>query len=224
MTDHFPGTRERIMAAAAEVFGRNGFKAATIRQIAEAAGVNVAAINYHFKGKQGLYAEVLETLLASGFARYPANGGLAPDTPAPLRLEAFVRSFCLRLLSSHGWGGYHGKARLMAKELADPSPALAPAVEKYIRPHKEMLVAIIEELLGPTATAPQAVACALSVVGQCLYYAAAQPLLALLVPEHTDSEADIERLAAHVTAFSLGGIERLRRQRSPDSTLKEQTP
>ncbi|MEE4608820.1 MAG: CerR family C-terminal domain-containing protein [Desulfobacteraceae bacterium] len=209
MSEPLSGTRERILAAAAEIFGARGFKAATTRQIAEAAGVNVAAINYHFKGKLGLYTEVLETLLSEGFARYPADMGLGLETPATQRLEAFIRSFCYRLLGPEGWGGYHGKARLIVKEMADPSPALAEVVARHIQPHKQMLVGIVRELLGPGVPPQAALACAFSIVGQCIYYATAEPLLALLAPDRKHIEARIEELAEHVVAFSLGGMEKI---------------
>jgi AcrR family transcriptional regulator len=209
MTEQPSDTRARILAAAADVFGARGFKAATTRQIAEAAGVNQAAINYHFKGKLGLYSEVLETLLKEGFERFPADMGLSPQAPAAERLEAFVRSFFRRLLGPEGWGGYHGKARLIVKEMADPSPALAEVVARHIQPHKQMLVGIVQELLGPAVAPETAQACAFSIVGQCFYYATAQPLLTLLAPDREDVQARIEELADHVLIFSLGGIDKI---------------
>lgn len=53
-------TREALVLAALEVFGRDGFEAASTRAIADKAGANQALINYHFKGKQGLYLAVFE--------------------------------------------------------------------------------------------------------------------------------------------------------------------
>ena len=49
-------TPSRILAAAGDIFGTYGFKAATIRRIAREANANVAAINYHFGGKDGLFS------------------------------------------------------------------------------------------------------------------------------------------------------------------------
>jgi AcrR family transcriptional regulator len=221
VSDQTAGTRERILAAAAEVFGARGFKAATIRQIAEAAGVNLAAINYHFKGKLGLYREVLESLLSDGFSRYPDDMGLTGEAPAAQRLEAYIRSFCHRLLGPEGWGGYHGKARLMVKEMADPSPALAEVVARHIQPHKEILVGIVQDLLGPGVAPQVAVACALSIVGQCIYYATARPLMVLLAPEQKDAERHIEDVAAHVLVFSLGGIEKIADSLSKQAAQEE---
>ena len=50
---------ERLLHAAGEVFAERGFRAATVRQITERAGVNLAAINYHFHDKGELYARAL---------------------------------------------------------------------------------------------------------------------------------------------------------------------
>jgi AcrR family transcriptional regulator len=53
-------TRLRLLAVAIDIFGTHDFDSASTRQIAEAAGVNVASINYHFGGKEGLYAACVE--------------------------------------------------------------------------------------------------------------------------------------------------------------------
>ncbi|MDQ5888246.1 MAG: TetR/AcrR family transcriptional regulator, regulator of cefoperazone and chloramphenicol, partial [Pseudomonadota bacterium] len=51
-------TRKRLIEAGIELFGRDGFDAVTTRQLAEVAGVNQAAIPYHFAGKEGVYQAV----------------------------------------------------------------------------------------------------------------------------------------------------------------------
>ena len=52
-------TRERILKAAERLFADRGYEETSIRAIVTKARVNQAAINYHFKGKDGLYREVL---------------------------------------------------------------------------------------------------------------------------------------------------------------------
>lgn len=66
-----PGTRERILQAAAEVFADSGFERATVREICSRASVNVAAINYHFRDKENLYIEVLKYSKALAFKKIP---------------------------------------------------------------------------------------------------------------------------------------------------------
>jgi AcrR family transcriptional regulator len=57
-------TRRKLIAAGLDVFGRYGFETATTRMLAKAAGVNLAAIPYHFGGKEGLYQAVVESVAA----------------------------------------------------------------------------------------------------------------------------------------------------------------
>ena len=52
-------TRTRLIDAAGEMFAEFGFHHTTVRQICERAGANVAAVNYHFRDKTGLYTEVV---------------------------------------------------------------------------------------------------------------------------------------------------------------------
>lgn len=54
-----PGAQERLLEAAMDIFGRDGYEAATTRNIAREAGVNIAAIPYYFSGKEGLYRAVI---------------------------------------------------------------------------------------------------------------------------------------------------------------------
>lgn len=58
-------TRDALVAAGLEIFGRDGFHAASTRAIAESAGVNQALIAYHFGGKEGLYRATIESITAN---------------------------------------------------------------------------------------------------------------------------------------------------------------
>jgi AcrR family transcriptional regulator len=56
-------TKERILGAAEELFARHGFEGASLRQLTAAAGVNLAAVNYHFGSKDRLIEEVFRRRL-----------------------------------------------------------------------------------------------------------------------------------------------------------------
>lgn len=59
MTDQSTDTKLKIMDAARELFAAHGFEGTSIRDIAKAADVNVASVNYHFSSKDNLILEVL---------------------------------------------------------------------------------------------------------------------------------------------------------------------
>jgi AcrR family transcriptional regulator len=206
------GTRERILDAAGAIFAMRGFRAATVRQISEAAGVNVALLHYYFKDKAGLYQAVLEDLTDRGLRDFPTDMGVKPGAGAGERLAGFIRGLLFRLLSLRGWGGYEGKARLIVKEISDPTPYMDQVVERFARPQKEILQGIVGELLAPHDEPARVRACCLSVVAQCLHYAYAKPVIDRLLPGVGARDEDIAYLATHIAEFSLGGIGRLRRQ------------
>lgn len=206
---------EKILDAAADVFGHRGYKAATVREICRAAGVNIAAINYYFGGKRELYRRVVRALVAQTFARYPVDAGTAPGDPPERRLEAFVRGVLGRLLAPDGLSGYAGKGQLMARELADPSPFIDDLVDEFIRPVAGVLAGIVAELLGPDVRREDAERCQVSVIGQCFHYAMARPVVSRLMPLTYADEALIDALGAHITRFSLAGLQAVRKAASP---------
>ena len=57
-------TRQRILDAAEKLFARHGFESTSLRSIIASAGVNLAAIHYHFRSKEGLIRAVIERRFA----------------------------------------------------------------------------------------------------------------------------------------------------------------
>src|SRR5271168_3629349 len=83
-------TRRQLLEAAGEVFAEVGFRDATVREICQRAGANVAAINYHFGDKENLYEEVLRYAQGKALEKYPLLLGVAETAPPEERLHAFV--------------------------------------------------------------------------------------------------------------------------------------
>lgn len=204
------GTRERIIEAAGELFAAQGFRGATIRDICSQAGVNVAAVNYHFRDKESLYAEVLQHAHRHCAAEYPFEAPQPGHTPEA-RLMAFVTNFLHRLLDD-GRPAWQGK--LMAMEMADPTPALDSLVELGIRPMFAALEAIVRDLLGAEATQEAVELCGGSIVGQCLHYKHAKPVIVRMGLWRIEGAEDVAALAEHIVTFSLGGIARIRQAQS----------
>ena len=196
-------TRRHLIEAAAEVFAEVGFRAATVRQICDKAGANIAAVNYHFGDKEELYKAVLRDTYVCAVQKYPADFGLPAKATPEQRLRAFVRSFFLRLFSE-GPSARHGK--LMAREMIEPTSALDVVVREGMRSMSTVLLSIMDDLLGRKAGDETRRLCAMSVVSQVLFYKHCGPVVTRMFPEMKFDEAALEQLTAHVTRFSLAAI------------------
>lgn len=196
-------TRTALLEAAADVFADVGFQNATIREICQKAGANVAAVNYHFRDKEGLYSEVLRVQGRLAQSRFPSNAGLAEDAPAEQRLEVFIRSFLQRVLSEE-IANRHG--RMMAREMVEPTAALDQLVRQIIQPQANQLHEIVGSLL-PAGTPPETVRLhSLSIVGQILFYAHCRPVLSRLEPRSAYDFIELDQLTQHITRFSLAAL------------------
>jgi len=198
-------TRERLLQAGGAVFSEAGFRDATVREIVTRAGANIAAVNYHFGDKEGLYSAVLQYYAKESLSKYPPHGGLHPEAPPEEQLHAFVRAFLLRIFDK-GHQAVHGK--MMAREMIEPTAALDRIVEQMIRPLYGRLCAIVKALAGPGVGILPVQRAAKSIVGQCLFYKHCAPVIKRL-DAHLPDLRDIDVLTDHIVAFSVAGIRAL---------------
>jgi TetR/AcrR family transcriptional regulator, regulator of cefoperazone and chloramphenicol sensitivity len=190
----------RLLESAGEVFAERGFQHATVRQICQRAGANVAAVNYHFGDKEALYRAVIRY---AHICAHSANPTIQlPNCPPEERLRVFIQGFLRRLLDP-GRPSWHG--RLMAREINEPTGALEEVVENEIRPQMEMIRQVIADIAGPVP--PESLArCVASIIGQMLHYHFANPVMQRLNPTFADLRNHVDDLANHVYQFSLAGI------------------
>ena len=200
-------TRTQLLEAGGEVFAETGFRDATVREICRRAGANVAAVNYHFGDKEGLYSEVLRYAHIKAFEAHPLVPGAGPGTPPEKKLRAFVHSFLMRVFDK-GSSSWHGK--LMAREMIEPTAAMDALVEERIRPMAAVLWQIVAEILDRPVGDEQVRQCAFSIVSQCVFYHHCRPVIIRLNPRQLPMDgAGIERLAEHITQFSLAAMKHL---------------
>jgi len=202
-------TRQRLLEAAGEVFADYGFRKATVRDICARAEANVAAVSYHFGDKENLYAEVLKYAHGCALAKYPPSLGLPPDSPPEKRLHAFVLSFLQRLLDE-GRPAWH--ARIISKEMAEPTGAMDSMVDEQIKPHFIYIAHVMRELLGPKTDDQTIRLCCNSVIGQCLFYHFGQPVTRRLFPQRIFGMKDVSEIARHITQLTMSGIRSLARE------------
>lgn len=196
-------TRDRILQSALEIFADRGFKATTVRDICTHAGVNVASVNYHFRSKEALYKEVLVYSFKEADRKYPPATLMSDLLPAEERLRFFIRNLLLRLMDD-GREGLH--AKLMAREIVDPTAALDYVVETVMRPRFTMLGELLPHFVGEGWQKADLDRFILGLIGQCLIYRHALPMVDRLCPEVVSSADAIDRTAAVIFRFSLAGL------------------
>jgi AcrR family transcriptional regulator len=195
-------TRARVLNAAARLFAERGFARVPVRDICRKARANVAAVNYHFGGKHGLYTSVMQSAIATMQTTSDAARAAGDGRPADERLRAYVRVFVQRLMGSGRDTWIH---QLMMREIADPTPALDMVAEQVLKPRMNYLCGIIGELVERPPQDPHVVRCALSVQSQFHALLWNQVLPKVASGVDTTSEA-LDTIAEHITRFSLGGV------------------
>jgi len=204
-------TKQRLLEAAGELFAERGFRNTNVRDICRRASANVAAVNYHFRDKEGLYAAVFQYAGACAIrVDEPGNGTGGARSPEQ-RLRGFIRG----LLDSFFDGGRPAwLMKLVALEMIEPTRLLDTLVEERIRPDYTRLKSIVRALMGRRFDETAVGLCAFSIVGQCTFYRHNRSVVARLCPGQTYGPEEIERLADHITAFSLGALASLKTRRS----------
>ena len=137
-------TRERLIEAGERLFAQQGFKRVTVREICRAARANVAAVNYHFGDKLGLYREVLQGAIKAMRETNEAARAAGQGQPPEEELRRYIGVFLHRVLKP-GSGAIH---QLITREMNDPTPALDDLVEQGVRPRVEYLSGVIARIIG----------------------------------------------------------------------------
>ena len=192
-------TRQRLIDAAGEMFAELGFHHTTVRQICERAGANIAAVNYHFRDKTGLYTEVVRQSMRAAHLD-AVRAAFDQNAPAEEIMRAVIKT---RLESLRGLdlGDWH--FRIFAHELAKPTPAINVVVNEAIRPLYLRMCQLIGSLLNLPPDHQKTRLCAQSIIGQILFYAFARPVISRLSPDMKLTAAQVDLIADHITEFSL---------------------
>jgi AcrR family transcriptional regulator len=195
-----------LLEVAGPIFADRGYQATTIRKICAGAGANVAAINYHFGDKLGLYTEVLQQSVRAAQLLAVQNT-LDENTPPEEVLRALIRA---RLRSINGKSLPDWHSRLLAHEFAQPTPALRQLVDKLARPIYKRLLELIGRIISLPPNDENTRLCAISVVGQVFAYVLPSPLLTEIWPELKMTPEQVERVADHIADFSLSYLQDFR--------------
>ena len=200
-------TRQKLINYAGEIFSAKGFESTTVREVCQAAGVNIAAIHYHFGDKERLYLEcVKHAHCQHGMIDFDWPNG----TSSQEKLTTMVTHMLTMMLATDqpAW-----QIELMMRELARPTAACRVLVEEFISPVFTQLLAIVSEMLPAETPLLSRQQTAFSVVAQCLLYRYHRPIGQLLIGEEQFQRLlNVDTVARQIVAFSLGGIRECARQ------------
>src|SRR5262245_57804555 len=142
-------TRTRILDAAEELFMQHGFEATSMRLLTSRAGVNLAAVNYHFGSKHALIEAVFRRRLdPMNLARISALDALERDN-RPLAAEAIIRAFVgpsLRMIEDAKGGG-RNFIRLLGRTYTEPAKQVRALIGQMYGPAMERYKAALERAL-----------------------------------------------------------------------------
>lgn len=193
-------TRQRLIDSAALLFAERGFENVTVRELCKASSANVAAVNYHFGDKAGLYRAVITkaiaVMLETNELSQRAGDGLSPED----QLRGFVRVFVSRLTVDSPTAWIH---RLMAREMERPTDALEQVITQVVKPRLEYLSGIAGAIMGLPPTDVRVMRCLGSLQMQCLVMARKPPAS---LEKQFGGGFDLEATCVHIAEFSLGGM------------------
>ena len=195
-------TRQRLIDAAARLFADKGFQNVTVREICKASNANVAAVNYHFGDKAGLYRAVvtfaMEVMRETNELSFRAGEGLSPEE----QIRGFVRVFVSRLTGDGPNTWIH---RLMAREMEHPTEALDQVMTHIVKPRLEYLSTVAGQVMGLPAEDPRVRRCIASLQMQCLM-AVRGKVPPALEKSFGPAMRDVDSAVNHIAEFTLGGM------------------
>jgi AcrR family transcriptional regulator len=199
-SDLKPGTRERLLDVAERVFAERGFAGASVREITDGAEANLGAINYYFRSKENLYAEVFQRRIAE--VHGPFLGSLRNDRDLTEGgLEAALAAFGKAFTAPHEDPAFSRRIlNLCSRELIEVQLPAGLFMREFVTPLIEMIMDIVRRA-RPDLDENVTRGCAHSFLAQLLHIVkgahAAGTDIAL---------APMEEQLAHVVRFTAAAI------------------
>lgn len=195
-------TRQQLLEVAGRVFAERGYMNATSKEICELANANIAAVNYHFGGKDGLYAAVLEEAHARLLSIDIVTEIMNNEASAADKLRVLLRKI-VGQVANRDTGAW--ELRVLSREFMAPTPLADGMMRNQVVPKSTLVKGMIGEILGVPATHPAVGRSLVNVIGPCLFLLIVNPdwqkkIFPTLL---TDTEA----LVDHMVTYALGGLQ-----------------
>lgn len=170
------GTRQALILAGLRLFGRQGFAATSVRQLAQEAGANIAAITYHFGGKDGLRtacAEEFGRRMGAAMGARVVSDDASPEG-ARDELRAIIRAMVGFLLGAEGASEM---VPFMLRELAEDGPGIDIVYRGFAEPTHRRLCLLWARSTGGEAEDESVKLSVFALIGQLMYFRIGQPIV-----------------------------------------------
>ncbi len=199
-------TRQRLLDAAEVLFSERGFRGASVRDITQEAGCNLAAVNYHFGGKVNLYREVVlrrMALLRAGRIGAVQRAMERAGGEAPLEelLRSFSVAFLEPLVTSEAGRRW---MNLMTREMLDPQLPSDLFYNEMTLPVRRELVSAMQRLF-PNLGDDAADLCMQSLVAQLVHVERMQRS-AQRAPDSELARYSVPVMLEHVVRFTAAAV------------------
>ena len=199
-------TRLRLFEAAERQFATKGYNAASVRDITNEAETNIAAVNYHFGGKENLYIEMYRRiLLEMRDARLKVLNAAMNDPDATLEsvLTGFAHVFFEPLKEGSSHADY--LLPLWLREMTEPRLPERLMFDQFLAP----VTLAFREALQKTCPGLEEEACQMCIhnfVGQLVHIAQALNIYRNVDKELTRYPVDLDLLLKHAVTYAAAGI------------------
>ena len=204
-SDKGPGTRRRLLDTAAELFASRGYRNVAVRDICEQACANIAAVNYHFGGKDKLHLAAIDHARTRSLQEDPTPAGPKPAGPmtAETKLRRHLRAMLGRAFATGPAGWY---MQIVLREMVDPTPALRHALDENIGPHQRRLEAIVGQVISEDPDSDRVKDVSAAILATAIYYHSCRPAVEHLRPDFEFNQDTADRLADTIMSMVLGGV------------------
>jgi AcrR family transcriptional regulator len=137
-------TRLHILETAGQLFAERGFAEATSKEICTRAGTNMAAINYHFNGRDGLY----EAVLIEAHRQLVSIDELVSLASVPTDPRLKLRAFLTHLIEMGSQPKAPWGFRVVLREALSPSPAMPVMIKQAVLPKAKLLRGLLGAIMG----------------------------------------------------------------------------
>ncbi len=204
-------TRQALILAAIKIFGRDGFHAASTREIAKEAKANQAAIGYHFGGKDALYLAAIKHIAEQiGMrigpitleirAKLKEMAGRKTDfvemREESLSLLVKLMNGMLRMLVDQGSSSW---ARLILREQQSPTPAFDVFYKELMSLVIQVTTELVSRIRGLDSQSDEAKLLAITVFGQVIIFRASREAVLRYMAWKDFREEQIEFIQAQIT-------------------------